>query len=204
MRYGAMIAVAAWLFWGANAPAQEPPTNDLAGREAPPPKSTPAANGEPAADTGAAGKGTATDTAKPPENCPPYHGWVRAEYLFWWMRNSPLPVPIVTTGNPRVGFDPNNVNTVNTAGAIGQPGTRVLFGDESMRFAPFSGGRLGFGVWFDDDETFGVDGSGFFIERLTHNFSLTSDTPNSLPLYFPIFSSIAGAERAIPIADPLR
>src|SRR5438445_717642 len=32
----------------------------------------------------------------------------------------------------------------------------------------------------------------------------TTDAAGNPPLYFPIFSEIAGAERAIPIADPLR
>src|SRR5262249_20250995 len=48
------------------------------------------------------------------ENVPPCRGWVRLEYLLWWAKNTPVPVPIVTTGNPQVGFDPNAVNTVNT------------------------------------------------------------------------------------------
>jgi hypothetical protein len=200
MRYGLTIVVAVAFFGVWPLLAQEPPANDSASREAAAPNTLPMPKASTAADSsGKDGQaGTTTQVVDPP----PVHGWVRAEYLFWWMRNAPLPVPIVTTGNPQVGFDPNNVNTVNTAGAIGQSGTRILFGEESVRFAPFSGARIGLGVWFDDDARFGVASSGFFIERLTQNFSLTSD--GTLPLYFPIFSTIAGAERAIPIADPLR
>jgi len=113
-------------------------------------------------------------------------------------------VPLVTTGDPRVGFDPNNVNTVNTAGAIGEPGTLVLFGGRPAHYSPFSGLRLAAGVWADDEQTVGIDASGFVLERLTHDFSAKSDATGNPPLYFPIFSGIAGAERAIPIADPLR
>jgi hypothetical protein len=201
MRYGLMIVVTLALAGAGRLPAQEPPANGSASGQAAAPNTLPMPK---AASTDDAGKSSTTDTSAQATNCPPYHGWVQAEYLFWWMRNAPLPVPIVTTGDPRVGFDPNNVNTVNTAGAIGQPGTRVLFGDQGIRFAPFSGGRLAGGVWLDDDATVGVAASGFFIERLIQHFAATSDTAGGLPLYFPIFSAIAGAERAIPISDPLR
>jgi hypothetical protein len=130
--------------------------------------------------------------------------WARVDYLLWWVKNAPLPVPLVTTGDPNVGFDPNNVNTVNTAGAIGQPGTQVLFGDNSIKFPSFSGMRLTLGGWVEEPEFFGVEGSGFVLERLSHSFAAASDKAGNPPLYFPILSAISGAERAIPIADQLR
>jgi hypothetical protein len=133
-----------------------------------------------------------------------YRVWARTDYLLWWMKNAPLPVPVVTTGDPRVGFDPKLVNTVNTAGAIGQPGTRVLLGDSTIHFPAFSGARLTLGGWLDDDERVGAEANGFVFQRLTNTFSAASDSAGNPPLYFPIFSGIAGAERAVPIADPLR
>src|SRR5262249_54825138 len=42
------------------------------------------------------------------------------------------------------------------------------------------------------------------LERLTTLFLAASDKAGNPPLYFPIFSPNAGAERGIPIADPLR
>ena len=42
------------------------------------------------------------------------------------------------------------------------------------------------------------------LQRHTSVFSAASDSAGNPPLYFPIFSAIAGAERAVPIADPLR
>src|SRR5262249_49415646 len=41
-------------------------------------------------------------------------------------------------------------------------------------------------------------------ERLTKSFTARSDQAGIPPLYFPILSGISGAERGIPIADPLR
>src|SRR5262249_46354477 len=104
----------------------------------------------------------------------------------------------------RVGFDPNQVNTVNIAGAIGQPGTQVLLGHNSLRFPAFSGARLTLGGWLDDDQRVAVEGIGFILQRHGNTFSAASDSAGNPPLYFPIFSGIAGAERGIPIADPLR
>jgi hypothetical protein len=133
-----------------------------------------------------------------------YRIWGRAEYLLWWVKNAPLPVPLVTTGDPRVGFEPNQVNTVNTAGAIGQPGTRVLLGDGGMRFPAFSAMRFTLGGWVDEDQRVAAEVNGFVLERLVSTFAAASDHAGNPPLYFPIFSGIAGAERGIPIADPLR
>ena len=133
-----------------------------------------------------------------------YRAWARPEYLLWWVKNTPLPVPIVTTGDPNVGFDPNSVNTINSAGAIGQPGTQVLVGGKNTNSEPFSGMRLTLGTWIGPDEVFGVEGSGFVLERLTHLFTATSDSAGKPPLYFPISTGTADGERGIPIADPLR
>ncbi|HKI30681.1 MAG TPA: hypothetical protein VKA46_02230 [Gemmataceae bacterium] len=48
--------------------------------------------------------------------------WGGADSLLWWVKDGPLPLPLVTTGNPS---DPH-------PGALGQPGTHVLFGDHSL------------------------------------------------------------------------
>src|SRR3982074_1649492 len=78
--------------------------------------------------------------------------WARGEYLLWWLKNAPLPVPIVTTGDPRVGFDLSLGNTVNSAGAIGQPGTRVLLGASDVHFPASSGLRFAAGAWLDENQ----------------------------------------------------
>jgi hypothetical protein len=68
---------------------------------------------------------TTDPTAAPPTveftvqtDSPAARFWVRAEYLAWWVKSSPVPVPIVTTGDPTVGFDPTGAATVNTAGRV--------------------------------------------------------------------------------------
>ncbi len=125
--------------------------------------------------------------------------WARADYLLWWTKSAPLPVPIVTTGNSAVGFP-----TLNTAGAIGSPGTRVLLGDSNLNYDAFSGVRLSIGKWFDTEETYGAEISGFLLQNMVFNWSAGSNAAGSPPLYFPRFNPVAGFEDALPISDPLR
>ena len=125
--------------------------------------------------------------------------WGRGEYLLWWVKGAPLPVPIVTTGDPTVGFP-----ALNTAGAIGERGTQVLLGNSSQHFGAFSGMRITLGTWLDSDRTVGIEGNGFALERRTSQFAAASDNTGNPPLYFPRFNPLTGAEGGVPIADPLR
>jgi hypothetical protein len=185
----------AWLLIAGQLFAQSPPTDN-------PPEAK--ADGDAKKPAEVSQEPAPASSEATADGLPAHRTWARVEYLMWWLKNAPLPVPLVTTGDPRVGFDPNFVNTVNTAGAIGQPGTRVLFGDHSIHSQGYSGMSLTLGGWVDPGEFFGVEGSGFVLERRTKRFAAGSDMAGNPPLYFPIFSAVAGAERGIPIADPLR
>lgn len=81
--------------------------------------------------------------------------WVSGEYLLWWVRKAPSPGPLLTTGNP----------TSPTAGRLDDKSTVVLAGNGDVGFGAFSGGRLGFGRWLDDDATVGFEVSGFLLEQ---------------------------------------
>jgi hypothetical protein len=194
--FGVWLLSAGRLFAQA-APAANPPETKAAPSET---KTTPEAKKPAEAPSAAA----AQPTVSTAETVAVYRGWARVDYLLWWLKSAPLPVPLVTTGNPRVGFDPNMVNTVNTAGAIGQPGTQVLFGDHDIHEQAYSGMSLTLGGWLDEEDWLGAEGSGFILERRTKRFVAASDAAGNPPLYFPIFSESANAERGIPIADPLR
>ena len=120
-------------------------------------QSPPATNPAPANPT--QGSNIATDLSSTPETAPSvgtadcsasYRCWARVDYLLWWVKNSPLPVPVVTTGDPRVGFSPTLAATVNTAGAIGQAGTGGLVGGNAVKLPPVSGLSLTLGGWVDD------------------------------------------------------
>jgi len=133
------------------------------------------------------------------ERARPYRYWVSSEYLLWSLKGTPYPLPLVSTGNPAVGFP-----VTNTAGAIGQPGTRVLLGNENVGFGAFSGGRMTLGWWSDDDANVGLEMSGFLLERRNSKYVATSDAAGNPPLYFPAFDVFTKAEEALPISDPLR
>jgi Putative beta barrel porin-7 (BBP7) len=208
MRRGRLLILGVWwlsagLLSAQSLPADKPqeakPAADSKSAENPP-ESKAAESKKPAEGS----MQPSTASSESAEGLPAHRTWARVEYLLWWLKDAPLPVPLVTTGNPRVGFDPNFVNTVNTAGALGQPGTQVLFGDRSIQSQGFSGMRLTLGGWVDPGEFFGIEGSAFVLERRTKRFAAGSDMAGNPPLYFPIFSAVAGAERGIPIADPLR
>jgi hypothetical protein len=85
------------------------------------------------------------------------------EYLLWFIRGSPTP-PLVTTGSPSATFP----------GAIGQPGTDLLFGGRNYNNGLFSGFRGWVGYWLTDDHLLGVELGGFFLFPGSTNYGATS------------------------------
>lgn len=104
---------------------------------------------------------TAPVCQQPP--CGPYgRMWVSAEYLLWWTRGMSVP-PLVTggpAGTPR-----------ELAGVLGDPNTRILFGDTQLNDGVRSGFRVRFGGWLDCCQTCGVEGSYFFLSDSNDNYS---------------------------------
>ncbi len=92
--------------------------------------------------------------------------WASAEYLLWWVKNGPLPTPLVTT----------NPDAFGTIGALNETGTRVLFGgsNSDLNYHQFSGGRVTLGGWVDKEERFGLEVSGFLFETRTVGFAASS------------------------------
>jgi hypothetical protein len=78
--------------------------------------------------------------------------WVHTDYLVWWMKGGDTP-PLVTT---------SPAGTAQTAaGVIGQPGTRVLFGEGELNNAARSGLRLTLDYWFCPCQLYGIEASYF-------------------------------------------
>jgi hypothetical protein len=116
----------------------------------------------------------------------------QAEYLFWFTRRGHMP-PLVTTGDPADAIP----------GALGQPGTRVLFGD-SIDYGPFSGGR--FSLALQGDEV-SFDVSGFFFGQRSRSFAAASDAGGNPVLTNPIVQqnpsrATFGQESVIIVSDP--
>lgn len=126
---------------------------------------------------------------EPPREDPT--GYVRAEYLLWWLTSAPNPVPLLTTGDP--GNDPR-------AGTVGATSTQVLFGNRDIRLDSFSGARLTAGYWLGDDRVVGIEANGFFLGEQERDFSFASNA-SGRPLLAVPFRSLAGEERLL-VAAP--
>lgn len=84
-----------------------------------------------------------------------------AEMLLWWVKGDSTP-PLVKTAGPGAGF----------AGVeLGNPGGRVLYGDERKSDNVRPGGRLSGVYWLND--CWAVDASGFFLGN-SDNSNFTS------------------------------
>jgi hypothetical protein len=90
---------------------------------------------------------------------------VGVEYVLWWLREGRMPATLTTSSQA-------------SRGLLGEPDTRILYGDDRLQTRHgdrFNGVRLTLGYWFDDAQTIGVEGSGFFLERDSTHFKATSD-----------------------------
>jgi len=106
------------------------------------------------------------------ESQPNIRLWADAEYLCWWSKNAPLPVAIATTGS----------STDSAPAALGEPGTEVLFGNQSISNGALSGVRVAVRSWVDQKNDYGVELSGFYLPEKTHTaFSMKSSSVLGVP-----------------------
>jgi hypothetical protein len=79
--------------------------------------------------------------------------WVGVDYLLYWTRHAPLPIPIATVG-PAAGF-----------GIIGTPGVQTILGSDEFNFHTFSGVRVSGGWWITENQTAGLEASLFVLPK---------------------------------------
>jgi hypothetical protein len=114
--------------------------------------------------------------------------WLSADYLLWWTKGDHLP-SLISTGSP----------TDAVPGALGQSGTQVLFGGDTSNQL-HSGARFRGGYWFTPDQSFGVDGTFFFLGSRSGRFDEASD---GVPILTrPFFNPISNREDAFLVAFP--
>jgi hypothetical protein len=126
-----------------------------------------------------------------PEGCSSEPYWVSADLLLAWVRSVSLP-PLVTTsppGTPRTA-----------AGVLGQPGTRVLFGNRNANGDLGLGFQLGGGAWLDEARTFGVDAG--FLMRESRDTLFFASSPGTPILARPFFDVTTGLQSSQLIAFP--
>ncbi len=129
--------------------------------------------------------------ANSPSDCAPGL-WFNIDYVLMWMKAAPAPGPLATTGS---FLDP-------LPGALGQPNTRVVFGNSEISNNAFSGMRVGAGTWIDEARTIGYEASGFTLEH-RRNFQAINSNNNGVPfLARPFFDVQLNQEDALPVSIP--
>ncbi len=101
-------------------------------------------------------------------------GFIEGEYLMWWMRGLTVPVLATTSTNP------------TGTGFLGSPGTVPVIGSGTFLGSARDGLRLRAGLWLDDCNCWGIDGSIFFLGQRDADAAYGS---NQFPvLTRPVFS----------------
>jgi hypothetical protein len=111
---------------------------------------------------------------------PAYRLWASADYLLWWVKSSPLPIPVVTTSN------------TTDLGVIGAPSTQVAIGNENLNYGAHSGARFTVGGWLGQEEKFGIEGSFFFLGSETVRRSAAVDGVSPEVIAVPFFDVTPG------------
>ena len=139
------------------------------------------------------------DSCCPEVTCCPQWGLVPCErfyiagsYLLSWFKPGPVDQPLITTGSA----------TDAHPGAIGQPGTRVLFGNDHLHFKTLQGVRVDMGVFIDPDDHYSLDASGFAIFPNHRRFSFSSDAGGNPVIMHPIVNVLQGIERVFAVSFP--
>lgn len=129
----------------------------------------------------------------------PYHRqcnekwWVGADYLLGWVTQGPISTPLLTTSVP----DPTQTRN---PGAIGDPGTIVLFGERPLDFRMLNGLRGEVGMFVDEDNRFSVDVGGFYF--LPRHVRFHFESPTGVPgLYRPYFSAVQLQDKSYAVAE---
>jgi len=126
--------------------------------------------------------------------CPGGDFFVSAELLVWWAKGSSLP-PLVTTAPPNTPLNP-----LAQPASLGQPGTRILFGDELAGDEAQLGTRLTAGVYLDHEHNTAVGGRFFILGGDSDQYSAASS--GSPILARPFFNELLQQQDALLVAYP--
>ena len=124
------------------------------------------------------------------------------DYLWWWMKRAPAPAPYITTTKELGEGIPDEFT-----GALGDPNTQILVGDNRLNFGTFSGLRLRAAA---TGPIAGLEIGGFLLERRSGGDFIASDLPSNndgtdggFPfLARSFFDVLAGQENAYFVSVP--
>jgi Putative beta barrel porin-7 (BBP7) len=89
-----------------------------------------------------------------------------------------------------------------STGALGSPGTTVIFGGSDLNHEEFSGGRFAAGMWLDDCQTVGVEADFFFLAPRSTNFFVGGGTGGPV-IARPFINALTGEETSEFVSSPL-
>lgn len=113
--------------------------------------------------------------------------WLDAEYLLWWFKDSPVPVPLATTAPAG--------STAAAPGAVGNPDTSIVIGGRDVETEERQGGRFRVGGWLDNNQTIGVEGVYLFVANRIDRQAVSVDgSPGAPILAVPIFDVNGGVQ----------
>jgi hypothetical protein len=116
------------------------------------------------------------------------HAYFGMDMMGWATKGVHAP-PLVTTA------------TGGGAGILGDPGTSVLFGDETIQNNMRAGGQLRIGWWFDPNQYSGIEWHYFELDGQNVHFRTTSQANNGV-LALPFFDTSTGQESAYFLGGP--
>jgi Putative beta barrel porin-7 (BBP7) len=126
------------------------------------------------------------------------HIWGSVDYIFWTAKGDSPPALVTTAPS-------NGLTPLTGAGAIGSPGTQVLFGGTPLNDQGRSGVKFEFGCWLDSQRTFGIQAGAFFLATSSEGQTFASD--GSVNLFRPTTQVTAGTTtnvgNAISFSTPL-
>lgn len=110
--------------------------------------------------------------------------WFGGDYLMYWSKGGRKSVPLVVTGSETDAFP----------GALDQPGTRVIAGNQTADFGTRSGFRARGGLWLTGNRRFGIEASGFMLEQAAASTVYYGGIAGQSYLARPFIDARTGAE----------
>lgn len=105
---------------------------------------------------------------------------LEGDFLLWRVKGGPLPIPLVSSGSA----------TDAIPGAIGQPGTQILYGGSPASYGWLPGGRVAVAFRTDRESPWAVQLGGFVLARTEDAFSASGDAVGNTVVGQPILNAL--------------
>jgi hypothetical protein len=109
---------------------------------------------------------------------PSYVLWANLDFLYWWGKDGPLPVPLVVSG------------------------TGAFIGNTDFSYGDSPGGRLAVGLWLDEPHHLGMEAGGLLLTRNRVAAIASSDAAGNPLLSRPVFNVLTSSPAGFLVSDP--